>query len=190
MASAEHLLHEAQFAFQSISFGESRGNTRNASRARSLCRKIISKYAGSMEAGEAHAILRRLGDEAYQSKMAVQHRHISQAEHHGAKALERAKARTPVPEPLITFGDDDTAETLDWGGLVSLILLAPKITIALIAFAGLFLFGIFGPFLFIPLVAFVLLTGPFRRSMKSEQRRNLNEFVKRTNAYIAERRRG
>ena len=78
MASAEKLLHEAQFAFQSISFGESRANNRNRSRAMSLCKKIIRKYPASMEAAEAHAVLRRLGEEAYSSKMQVQHVHTSQ----------------------------------------------------------------------------------------------------------------
>jgi hypothetical protein len=36
MANAEQLLNEAQYAFQSVSYGESRDNKRNASRAKSL----------------------------------------------------------------------------------------------------------------------------------------------------------
>ena len=69
MATAEQLLNEAQYAFANISFGESFANTRHAARAKSLCRKIIRKFPATMEAGEARAILKRLGEEAYTSEM-------------------------------------------------------------------------------------------------------------------------
>jgi len=46
MASVEQLLNEAQYAFQRVSFGESRDNERNASRASSLCKKIIRLLTG------------------------------------------------------------------------------------------------------------------------------------------------
>ena len=184
MANAEQLLHEAQYAFQSISFGESPDNKRNASRARSLCMKIIRKYPASMEAGEAHAVLRRLGDEAYTSKMSSQHRHITQAEHH------RPEVRTPVPQPQNTFVGESERQfgTLNWGGLLSLIFMAPKYVIGLVAIAGFFLFGLLGPFLFVPLIAFVFLTGPFRKAMKPVQRREKNVLVERINAYIEKQR--
>lgn len=194
MANAEKLLHEAQYAFQCISFGESRENRRNASRAKSLCDKIIRKYPASMEAGEAHAILRRLGEEAYTSKMKVRHRHISQAEHH------RAPTPTPTPAPTPTsraearaararqrtFVTDDGVERLDWGALIKWFFTLPKYVFGLIAFAGIFLFGFLGPFLFLPLIAFVFLTGPFRKTMKPEQREQMNMFVRRVNAHVAE----
>lgn len=180
MANAEKLLHEAQYAFQCISFGESRENRRNRSRATSLCKKIIRKYPDSMEASEAHAVLRRLGEEAYSSKLAVQHRHTSQAEHH------RAPTPKPTPASQTTFITDDGVEALDWGGLIKWLFTVPKYVFGLIAFAGIFLFGILGPFLFLPLIAFVFLTGPFRKTMKQEQREQLNMFVKRVNAHVAE----
>jgi hypothetical protein len=178
MASAEKLLHEAQFAFQSISFGESRANDRNRSRASSLCRKIIRKYPGSMEAGEAHAILRRLGEEAYTSKMQVQHVHTSQEEHHQA----------PRPGPEIRLSDDVEMEAFNWAGLMSLLFMLPKLVFAIGAVAGFLLFGIFGWFIFLPLVAFVLLTGPLRQMLKPEQRREMNTFVAKANAFIEEKR--
>lgn len=186
MATAEQLLHQAQYAFQCISFGESRENKRNASRAKSLCMKIIRKHPGSMEAGEAHAVLRRLGEEAYSSKLNIQHRHISQAEHH------RPEVRTPVPQPKNPFVgvSGGQAETLDWSGLLSLLFMAPKYVLGLIAFAGFFLFGVLGPFLFIPLVAFVLFTGPFRQILKPQQRREMNAFIARANDYVEQQRRG
>lgn len=190
MANAEQLLHQAQYAFQSISFGESRDNTRNRSRAKALCMKIIRKYPATMEAGEAHAILRRLGEEAYSSKMSSIHKHISQTQHHSAEALVRAQARTPVPDSQYTAGADGTVETLDWGRLLGLLLTLPKAVLGVIAFAGFFLFGILGPFLFVPLVLFVLFTGPFRQTLKPEQRKEMNAFIARVNDYIERRERG
>jgi len=190
MASAEKLLHEAQYAFQCISFGESRDNTRNRSRASSLCRKIIRKFPTSMEAGEAHAVLRRLGEEAYSSKLALQHRHTSQAEHHQTPAPKptskaRAKARATRASQR-TFVTDDEVESLDWGALTKWLFTLPKYVFGLIAFAGIFLFGFLGPFLFLPLLLFVFFTGPFRKTMKQEQREQLNMLVKRVNAHVAE----
>ena len=176
MASAEHLLHEAQYAFQSISFGESRENARNRSRAKSLSNKIIRKFPASMEAAEAHAILRRLGEEAYASKLKSQHRHVSQSTHHGPP---------PTPEPQSTFTGNAETEILNWTGLFGRLFMLPKIVLAMIAFAGFFLFGILGPFLFVPLVVFMLLTGRFRRTLKPEQRKEIDAFVARANAYIA-----
>jgi hypothetical protein len=157
MAGAEKLLHEAQFAFQSITFGESRANDRNRSRANSPCRKIIRKYPATMEAAEAHASLRRLGEEAYSSKMRVQHVHTSQEEHH----------QPSRPEPNIRLGNDVEMEAFNWAGLMSLLFMVPKFTFGIAALAGILLFGIFGWFIFLPLVAFVLLTGPFRQAMES-----------------------
>ena len=180
MADLERLLHEAQYAFQSISFGESRENKRNASRAKSLCMKIIRKHPTSMEAGEAHAILRRLGEEAYASKMKVQHVHQSQAEHHS-----KPKPRNDMRIPSATGSD---VETLNWSGLIAMILSMPKAILALVAFGGFFLFGLFGPLLFIPLVAFVLFTGPFRQTLKPEQREQMNAFIVGVNDYIENRR--
>ena len=82
MATAEKLLHEAYFAFGNISYGETPNNKRNTRRATSLCRKILRKYPGTKEAAEAHAILMRLGEEAYTSQLNRQHKHITQTAHH------------------------------------------------------------------------------------------------------------
>ena len=177
MASAEQLLHEAQYAFSCISFGDSPGNRRNASRARSLCRKIIRKYPRTMETSEAHAILRRLGEEAYTSKLQVQHRHRTQAQDHAAP-LQQVSQRTFITET-------DEIETLDWGGLLSWLFALPKVVLFLIALGGLFLYAIFGAFILLPLVAFVLLSTPFRRIFKPEQREGLDTFIARANDFIA-----
>ena len=66
----------------------------------------------------------------------------------------------------------------------------PKIVFGMIIFAGFFLFALLGPFLFLPLIAFVLFTGPFRQMLKQDQRDNLNTAVQRINAFVAERLQG
>ena len=186
MANAEQLLHEAQYAFQSISFGETRENKRNASRAKSLCLKIIRKYPGSMQASEAHAILRRLGEEAYSSKIREQHQHQSQASHHSKPStVSTPDARQDLYIAPATSGE---TETLNWTGLIGVLLSMPKAVLAVLVFGGIFLFGIFGPFIFVPLIAFVLFTGPFRQSLKPEQREQMNTFVVRVNDYIESQR--
>ena len=178
MANPEHLLHEAQYAFQSISFGESRANDRNRARARSLCREIIRNHPATMESAEAHAILRRLGDEAYASAMGLQHVHTSQEEHHQA----------PKRHPDIGFSEDVEIEAFNWAGLKSLLFMMPKLVFGIGAFAAFLLFGIFGWFIFLPLAAFVLLTGPFRKMLKPEQRKEMNTFVAKANAFIERQR--
>lgn len=198
MASAEQLLHEAQYAFNSITFGKSRGNTRNAARAKSLCNTIIRKYPVSMEASEAHALLRRLGEEAYTSKMKVQHVHTTQAEHHRKPTLLQMPARQPGPEPdrgarpVLTSrpqaGASGEGVPFDWSGLVVWLLTLPKLVLGMVAFAGFLLFGIFGPFILLPLLALVLFTGPFRNNLEPAQREKLDQFIVRANIYIAEQR--
>lgn len=180
MASAEHLLHEAQYAFQCISFGESRENKRNAARAKSLCNKIIRKFPGSTEAAEAHAILRRLGEEAFSSELSRRHRHLPESAHHRPPQLATKPQNRAV-------GNGDVA-TLDWSGLIARVLMIPKAVLAMIAFAAFFLFGILGPFLFVPLLVLVLLTGPFRQMLKPEQRKEIEALIVRANAFIAEQR--
>ena len=187
MASAEKLLHEAQFAFQSISFGESYRNKRNASRAKSLCLKIIRRHPNSMEASEAHAILRRLGEEAYTSKMSVQHQHQPQSVHHStSQTISKPSGSTDLRIPTASGG---SMESLDWSGLLALLFALPKIIIGLLVLVGFFLFGVFGPIIFAPLILFVLFTGPFRQTLKQEQREQLNTLIVKVNEYIAERHR-
>jgi len=183
MASAEKLLNEAQYAFQSISSGQSPDNKRNASRATSLCKKIIRKFPTTSYAAEAHAILRRLGEEAYSSHIAIEHRHIAPSEHHTAptpKATPKHQARATRHGETVPF---------DWSGLMAVILVTSKTVLAVIAFFVVLLFGIFGPFMFLMFIGLMFLTGAFRQTMKPRQRQKMNEFVVRANAYIEERRR-
>ena len=178
MANAEQLLNEAQYAFQSITPGDSRDNRRNASRARSLCRKIIRKYATSTEAASALAILRRLGDETYVSNLTARHRHSAVHVAH--------EVASPVSQAGFALGDETM--TLDWRGLLTLIFNAPKSTLAVIGGLSFVLFAVFGPFLLIPLVALIFFLGPFKDQLKPKQLQTVNELIARTNAYVEDKR--
>ena len=80
-------------------------------------------------------------------------------------------------------------ESLDWSGLLGLLLTMPKVVLGILVFVGLFLFSIFGPFLVLALIALVLFTGPFRSMLNRSQREQANEFIAKVNAWIDERRR-
>ncbi len=179
MASAEQFLNEAQYAFQSINSGESQDNRRNASRAKSLCRKIIRKFPTSTEAVSAHGILKRLGDEAYTSNLGSQHRHSTEHTFHEA----------PSPASQQGFTQDDETVVLDWRGLLNLVFNTPKTSLAVAGTVAIVLFTVLGPFLLFPLIALVLFTKPFKQLLKPEQRQKVNELITRTNAYVEERRR-
>jgi hypothetical protein len=178
MASVEQLLNEAQYAFHSINSGESQDNRRNASRARSLCKKIIRKFPTSTEASSAHAILKRLGDETYSSSLGSQHRHSSEHKPH--------EVPSPASQPMFTRGDETVV--LDWRELLKPIFNAPKSSLAVIGIAAIILLTVFGPFFWFPLIALVLFTGPFRQLLKPMQRQKVNQFITRINAYVEERR--
>ena len=179
MATAEQLLHEAQYAFQSITYGESPDNRRNRRRASALSRKILRTFPTSTEAAGARALLKRLGEEAYTSQLAVVHQHSDQY---------TIPTKTDVPISLGTTSDDDIV-SLDWGGLWSLIGKVPKTAWGVLAFVALIFFDLFGFFIFLPLLALLVFVDPFRRLMKPKERRELNQFVIQANAWIDERHR-
>ena len=183
MASAEQLLNEAHFAFASISYGQSLSNKRHAARAKSLCRRIIRRYPSSMEASEARAILRRLGEEAYVSTLPNRHRHMTQASHHIGTSTRAAPSI--VPESATSTGSPD----FDWSGLIAVILMTPKIVLGILGAVAFALFALLGPIVFVVLVALVVLTGPFRSMLTPPQRKQVEEFIVRANAFIDERRR-
>ena len=195
MATAEKLLHEASFAFNSISYGDTPGNKRNIRRTSRLCHKILRKFPGTMEAAEAHALLMRLGEEAYTSQLTRQHQHITQAQHHAARPgdthrhISQREHHRPrqSPQTLVSV-DDQSVETLNWAGLISWLLSLPRFVIGLILVGGFFLFGVLGPLLFIPLVLLVLFTGPFRGMLKPEQRRQIDDMVAWINRVVEEQR--
>jgi hypothetical protein len=178
MASAEQLINEAQYAFQSISSGESRDNRRNASRARSLCRKIIRKFPTSSEAVSAYSILQRLGDEAYVTGLPA---HDQDSTKH--TPLKISSAATQQRSMLA-----DEPMVLDWSGLLQLIFNSSKSNLAIVGTIAFVLFAIMGPFFLVPLIALMAFTGPFKQLLQPKQRQKVNQFITQTNAYIEERR--
>jgi hypothetical protein len=182
MASAEQLLNEAQYAFANISFGESLANARYAARAKSMCRRIIRSFPTTTEAQEAHAILRRLGEESYTAEMPIRHSH-PQPSTHDKKWTPRAPAQTSSAGRQSARGD-----TLDWTGLLGLLFGLPKALLFAFIAAGFVLFSIFGWFVVVPLVALALFSGPFRSLLQPAQRSQLDDVVARINAFIDERR--
>ena len=195
MATAEKLLHEAYFAFGNISYGETPNNRRNKRRATRLCHKILRKYPGTTEAAEAHAILMRLGEEAYTSQLSQQHSHITRTQHHAPRPGEKHRhisqrehhRARPSPQTLVTTRNQ-AVETLNWAGLIGWLVSLPKLILGLIFVGGFFLFGLFGPLLFVPLVLLILFTGPFRGMLKPEQRRQIDDIVVSINRAIDEQR--
>ncbi|MDJ0701601.1 MAG: hypothetical protein QNJ07_17275 [Woeseiaceae bacterium] len=176
MADAERLLNEAQYAFHSISYGQSSSNQRNRRKAISLCRKVMRRFPGTSQAREAHSIMLRLGEQAYQSQLQKVHMHPTQAEHHRAPEISSQPLLSPATRP-------DT-EPFNWGALIARLFGLPRTILIVVAVFLLFLWGVFGPFLLVPLLAFVLFTGPFRRLLGPKQQSDLNEFVRRANDYI------
>ena len=181
MASAENLLHEAQYAFQSISFGDTRENRKNAARAKSLAMRIIRRFPASSEASGAHAILRRLGEEAYSERFENSHNHQPQSEARHAHSLIK---RPDVVSSRSQRQHQPQLEQLDWQQLIVRLLKLSKGVWVAVMFGGVFLLGILGPFLFLPLLALILFVGPFRHLVPVKSRRDMNKAIRRINAWL------
>lgn len=189
MATAEQILHEAHYAFHNISFGESKENRRNHRRATSLCKKIIRKYPTSKEATEAHAILRRLGEEAYTSQLSIVHRHPQPGAARKSMSARPSKPLVKVQKPSsqrMTSAGDGTVP-LDWRGLWSVLSKMRTAAWVVAAFVLAVLYEFFGVLLLLPLLALFLFTGPFRGLLQPKQRREMNQFVIQANTWIDER---
>lgn len=183
MASAEKLLHDAQYAFHSISFGESSANSRNRRRASRLARKIIRKFPTSPETSEAHAILRRLGEEAYVSNLNRVHRH-SQRTRVVAAPVATTRDSSAKPQKLTSVNHETVP--LDWNGLISVLAKLPKTLWGVFAFLALVFFNFLGFFVLLPLLVILLFTGPFRGLLQPRQREEMNKLIIRANAMIDE----
>ncbi len=186
MATAEALFHEAQHEFNSISFEDSRKNRRHAAKAKSLAKKILRKYPDTPEAQVAASILWRLGDETYASGF----RHTHAAEPFAGKAVNPEPHRHNRAAPISAATDaDGDAPELDWARLVAWLFKLPKAVLAGLFLVALFLFGIFGFLLVVPLVVVFLLTGPLRRHMDPANRQQVNRAIVAINAFVGSDRR-
>ncbi|MCH9696239.1 MAG: hypothetical protein K0U72_17115 [Gammaproteobacteria bacterium] len=190
MATAEKLLHEAQYAYQCISFGESRDNRRNRSKATSLAKKIIRKYPASMEAGEARAILRRLGEEAYSVAPRNRHTHAlpyapQETQHSHSLSQTQSAKNQRIPSTGSTT--DGQADKLELGRLIIWLIGLPRYLQIVFVFVGFVLLSIFGPFLLIPLALVIFLATPLRQFAPAEMKHEVNVFVRSVNAWVIER---
>lgn len=172
MATAEKLLNEANYAIQSITAGDSRDNRRNAARASALCRKIIRKHPTSTEARSAHAILRRLGDEAYASNLSSRHQHS--IEH---KPLEVSTSQS-TPAKLTQSGEDGG---INWRGILGLILKAPMSVLVVVGGLIIFLFAFGGPLIWVLLLTLVIFSGPVKQLLNSAKIQDLNKLIAKAN---------
>ena len=188
MASAEQLLNEAQYAFQSITAGDSRENRRNAARAKSLCQKIFRKYPGTTEAVVAHGIMMRLGAEVPMPRVHESHNTDNTVTVTEVVSQDTSNSGYST-EPRVTPGSSQGGEALDWAGLIAVILGTSKAVLGIVAFVAFILFGFVGPFLFVPLLAIIFLSSPFRNRLQHDQSRQVDEFIAKANAWIRERRR-
>lgn len=183
MASADELMREAQYTFQNISYGDSPDNRKNSARAMSLATKVLRKYPTSPEATVARSILSRLGDEAYVMKFKNQHVHATRTENlHTHSDIEpQAVGLTEQ------FGSvRGKAERLDWQRLIARIFKLPKIALIMFVFAGTFLFGIFGPLLFIPVAMLVAFVTPLRTLFPIKNQQAADEAIRRFNVWLKE----
>ena len=94
MAGADELLRDAQYAVQCISHGDTRENRAYSARAKSLAKKIISRYPASMEASQARAILDRLNGKSRTHQFTKLRHGVGQQR----DTIVRTLARQSVPE--------------------------------------------------------------------------------------------
>lgn len=176
--SAEELLREAQYAFQCISFGDTRDNRKNASRATRYAKKIIRKYPTSSEARQANDLLIRLGNEHYAQQFRQQHRTHSPSETlHDHSDLKR---RPSVVVSLEDYSSEPIAWSTLWNGVLGL-----KANFLVMGATIVFFFVlIFGFFLPIVAFAFFALMRPLSKQNSPEARTARNRLMQLANAWL------
>ena len=76
----------------------------------------------------------------------------------------------------------------DWPGFIAVLFATPKFVLGIVAFVVLVLWGIFGWWLLLPVIIFAAATGPWREPLNPKQRKDMNDFVRRANEWIRQRR--
>ncbi len=183
MADAEKLLNEAQYAFQNIGYDSDGANRRQTARAKSLATTVMRKYPGSSEASIAHSILLRLGDNSYAPASKNQHAHSaspeSQHSHVAVKAPVSGSTQLQRPKP-------EVGEQLQWAALIEKIFKLPKWALGVIFVFGMFLFGIFGPFILLPIIILAVMGSPLKSMFPQKSRQESNDVVRKINAWLLE----
>lgn len=93
MAGADELLRDAQYAVQCISHGDTRENRASSARAKSLAKKIVSRYPTSIEATQARGILDRLNGKSRTHRFTKLRHGVG----HQRDTIVRTLDRPPVP---------------------------------------------------------------------------------------------
>ena len=201
MATADELLREAQYAFHSISFCNTRENRRNKARAKSLSQKIIRKFPDSIEARQARSILDKLQGTAHTPRF--EHNHASDSERRlnesplkpiglwvespAERSGERAASTTNRPadnerEPISYEQQEDAKSS--WrkigAGFVRLELSKQLAVIAGVVLVAAF-FGIF-PFVLIGVA--IYFSGRLEKQNPVVFRRIRSEFMKPVDAWL------
>jgi hypothetical protein len=179
MADAGELIRDAQYAFHNITHGESRGNRKNTSRAKTLARKIIRKFPNSVEAGQAQQILDRLEPDSvtYATQKVLEHRFDQKDRHEQVEPHHRPLDGSRSPDGDARAGDRDWKKLLLRlaqinGNSRNFILVALFLLITLLPFAALAILAII-----------LFLTGPFKQFHPRGTQENLDKLYTQLDAW-------
>lgn len=186
MANADELLRDAQYAFQSISFGDTRENRRNSARAESLAQKIIKKFPDSIEARQARSILDKLQGRTHSPRFEHHHSSVGQGRLNESTLrpivpqVERTVERAGSPMTYEQQEDVKLSWRKIWTGFVQLELSKQLVVIAGVVLVAAF-FGIF-PFVLIGVA--IYFSGRIGKQNPIVFRRIRYEFMKPVDAWL------
>lgn len=180
MADAGELMRDAQYAFHNITHGESRGNRKNTSRAKTLARKIIRKFPSSIEAGQAQQILDRLDpDSATHSIQKVpEHQFDQKDRHEQVEPHHRPLDSSRSPAGAARAGDRDWKKLLlrltqIQSSSRNSILIALFLLVTLLPYGALAILAII-----------VFWTGPFKQFHPRGTQENLDKLYTKLSAWV------
>ncbi len=179
MADAGELIRDAQYAFHNITHGESRGNRKNTSRAKTLARKIIRKFPSSIEAGQAQQILDRLDPDSvtHSTQKVPEHQFDQKDRHEQVEPHHRPLDSSRSPDGEARAGDRD------WKKLL-LRLTQIHGNSRNFIFVGLLLLVTVLPYVALAILAIILfLTDPFKQFHPRGTQENLDKLYMQLDAW-------
>ena len=190
MATADELLRDAQYAFHSVSFGDTRENRRNKARAKSLSQKIIRKFPDSVEARQAHSILGKLQGRAHTPRFEHDHASDSQGRMNespikpmGLWVESPAEPRVESARAPINYEQQEDAK-LNWRK-IGRSFLRLELSTQLAVIAGVVLVGaFFGIFPFVLIGIAIHFSGRLEKQNPVVFRRIRDEFMKPVDAWL------
>lgn len=179
MADAGELMRDAQYAFFNITNGESHGNRKNTFRAKTLARKIIRKFPGSIEAGQAQQILDRLDPDSvtHSTQKVPEHQFDRKDRHEQLEPDHRTLDGSRSPDGEAREGDRDWKKLLLQLTQVhrnsrNFILVAIFLLVTLLPFAALAILAII-----------LFLSGPFEPFHPRGTQENLDKLYTQLDAW-------